>query len=128
MNIQIFGTKKCNNTKKAERFFKERNIQIHFRDLAEKGVSPGELENILQKISEEELIDTDSKQYEKRGLKFMVFNIKDELLSDPLLFKTPIVRNGKEVTVGYEPEIWKEWIKKNCKIAKLKDDLLLNFF
>ncbi|MBK8945203.1 MAG: ArsC family transcriptional regulator [Ignavibacteriae bacterium] len=111
MNIQIFGTKKCNNTKKAERFFKERNIQIHFRDLAEKGISAGELDNILLKIDEENLIDRNSKQFEKRGLKYMIFNTKDELLSDPLLLKTPIVRNGKDVTVGYEPEVWKEWMK-----------------
>lgn len=111
MNIQIFGTKKCNDTKKAERFFKERNIQIHFRDLAEKGISAGELENILHKIDEENLINRNSKQFEKRGLKYMIFNLKEELLSDPLLLKTPIVRNGKDVTVGYEPEVWKEWMK-----------------
>lgn len=109
MNIQIFGTKKCNNTKKAQRFFKERNIQFHFRDLNEKGISKGELENIKTKIDIEDLIDTNSKQYVKRGMKFMVFNIEEELLEDPLLFKTPIVRNGKDVTIGYEPDIWKMW-------------------
>ena len=111
MNIQIFGTKKCSDTRKAERFFKERKIQYQFRDLNEKGVSKGELENISQKISLEDLIDKEGKQYKKRNLQFMVFNIEQELLNDPLLFKTPIVRNGKLVTVGNEPEIWKEWIK-----------------
>jgi Spx/MgsR family transcriptional regulator len=109
MNIQIFGTKKCNDTKKAQRFFKERNIKFHFRDLTEKGLSPGELNNIARVIDMEELIDTESKQYQKRGMQFMVFNIEEELLEDPLLLKTPIVRNGKEVTIGYEPEIWKSW-------------------
>ncbi|MCB0730833.1 MAG: ArsC family transcriptional regulator [Ignavibacteriae bacterium] len=109
MNIQIFGTKKCNNTKKAQRFFKERGIQIHFRDLTEKGLSPGELQNITAKIDINELIDTESKQYKKRGMQFMVFNIEEELLEDPLLLKTPIVRFGREATVGYEPEIWKSW-------------------
>lgn len=111
MNIQIFGTKKCSNTKKAERFFKERNIKFHPRELTEKGVSKGELENIKRKIELDDLIDTNGKQYKKRGLEYMVFDKEDELLNDPLLFKTPIVRNGSEVTVGYEPDVWKEWIK-----------------
>lgn len=109
MNIQIFGTKKCNDTKKAQRFFKERNIKFHFRDLTEKGLSPGELNNIARVFDMEELIDTESKQYQKRGMQFMIFNIEEELLEDPLLLKTPLVRNGKEVTIGYEPEIWKSW-------------------
>lgn len=110
MNIQIFGTKKCNDTKKTERFFKERDIPIHFRDLSEKGISPGELDNILCVVKIDDLIDLNSKQYIKRGLQYMIFNTKEELLADPLLFKTPIVRNGKMVTVGYQPEIWKGWI------------------
>ena len=109
MNIQIFGTKKCNNTKKAERFFKERGIKIHFRDLTEKGLAPGELQNISRAIDINELIDAESKQYKKRGMQYMVFNLEEELLADPLLLKTPIVRNGKEATIGYEPEIWKSW-------------------
>ncbi len=109
MNIQIFGTKKCNNTKKAQRFFKERNIQIHFRDLTEKGISPGELQNISRPIDINNLIDTESKQYKKRGMQFMVFNIEEELLEDPLLLKTPIVRNGEKATIGYEPDVWKNW-------------------
>jgi arsenate reductase-like glutaredoxin family protein len=109
MNIQIFGTKKCNNTKKAQRFFKERNIQIHFRDLTEKGISPGELQNISRAIDLDNLIDTESKQYKKRGMQFMVFDIEEELLEYPLLLKTPIVRNGKQATIGYEPDVWKTW-------------------
>ena len=109
MNIQIFGTKKSNDTKKAQRFFKERNIKFHFRDLAEKGLSPGELNNIARVIDIEELIDTESKQYQKRGMQFMVFDTGEELLEDPLLLKTPIVRNGKEATIGYQPDIWKTW-------------------
>ena len=109
MNIQIFGTKKCNNTKKAQRFFKERGIQIHFRDLTEKGLAQGELDNISRAIDLDELIDTESKQYKKRGMQFMVFNLEEELLEDPLLLKTPIVRNGKLATIGYQPDIWKNW-------------------
>jgi len=110
MNIQIFGTKKCSDTRKAERFFKERRIQFHFRDLNEKGISKGELDNIGRKFSVEDLIDRDGKQFRKRNLEYMTFDTENELLEDALLFKTPIVRNGNEVTLGYEPEIWKAWI------------------
>ena len=109
MNIQIFGTKKCRETQKAERYFKERKIPFHFRDLTEKGISKGELDNISSVIPLEELIDRDGKQFEKRNLKFMKFDIEEELLSDPLLLKTPVVRNGRQVTVGNKPEIWKTW-------------------
>ncbi len=109
MNIQIIGTKKCRDTQKAERYFKERNIQYQFRDLTIKGVSKGELENIKRVYDIEDLIDRESKQFSKRNLAYMVFDIEEELLEDPLLFRTPIVRNGKDVTVGFKPETWKKW-------------------
>lgn len=109
MNVQIIGTKGCSETRKAERFFSERRIQFHFRDLNEKGLAKGELENITRVIPIEELIDRDGKQYRKRNMQYMVFNIEEELLSDSLLLKTPIVRNGKEVTIGYQPDVWKKW-------------------
>ncbi|GBD90619.1 putative reductase [bacterium BMS3Abin04] len=110
MNIQILGTKKCKDTKKAERFFKERNIKFQFRNFAEKGVSPGELENIKRVFDVEELLDKEGKEFRKRNLGYMVFNTETELLNNPLLFRTPIVRNGKSVTLGYQPDIWKKWI------------------
>ena len=113
MNIIIYGTKKCNDTKKAQRFFKERNIQFHFRDLGEKGLAKGELNNITSKIQIEDLIDKESKQFKKRGLEYMVYNIEEELLEDPLLLKTPIVRNGNLFTIGNELETWKKWIMIN---------------
>ena len=109
MNIQIMGTKKCSDTRKAERFFKERSINFQFRDLNEKGISKGELNNICRKIPPDDLIDRE--QFNKRGMSHMVFDIEEELLADPLLFKTPIVRNGSDATVGYAPETWKEWLK-----------------
>jgi len=110
MNIQIIGTKKCRETQKAERFFKERTIPYQFRDLSDKGISKGELENISNVVPLDELIDRESKRFKDRGMQFMVFNIEDELLDDSLLLKTPIVRNGKSVTVGYNPEVWNEWL------------------
>jgi len=113
MNIQIIGTKKCKETQKAERFFKERRIPFHFRDLNDKSLAKGELDNITRVIPLEDLIDRESKRFKDRGMQFMVFNIEQELLSDSLLLKTPVVRNEKLVTVGYQPDVWKEWIKNN---------------
>jgi len=112
MNIQIIGTKKCKDTQKAERFFKERRIQFHFRDLNIKGISKGELNNILLVIPIDDLLDKESKQFKKRNLEFIVYKTEEELLNDPLLLKIPIVRNGKLVTIGFQPDTWKEWIKE----------------
>ena len=109
MNIQIIGTKKCKETQKAERYFKERRITFHFRDLTEKGLAKGELENISRVILLDDLIDRESKRFKDRGMQFMVFDVEEELLADPLLLKTPIVRNEKMVTIGYQPDVWKEW-------------------
>lgn len=106
--IQIFGTKKCKESAKALRFFKERNIKIHFVDLAEKGMSKGELQNISRFIPMNELIDTESREYEKLNLKYIKFVIEEELLLHPLLIKTPVVRSGKKASSGYKPETWAE--------------------
>jgi arsenate reductase len=108
--IQIFGTKKCKDTRKAERFFKERRIAFQFIDLKQKEISPGEFRSICQSVPVEELIDTEGKAYEDRGLKYMRFNIAEELQDHPDLFKTPIVRTKGKATVGYQPDIWKEWL------------------
>ena len=106
--IQIFGTKKCKDSAKAVRFFKERNIKFHFVDLAEKGISKGELQNISKIIPLPDLIDTDSKEYGRLNLKYMKFDIEEELLAHPLLIKTPIVRSGKKISCGSDPQAWNE--------------------
>lgn len=113
MSIQIFGTKKCNDTKKAQRYFKERGIKFHFRDLGEKGVSQGELDNIKRVFNLDELIDREGKQYKKRNLEYINHNVEEELLEDGLLFRTPIVRNGHKVTLGNQPEVWKQWLSED---------------
>ncbi|MEA1981336.1 MAG: ArsC/Spx/MgsR family protein, partial [candidate division Zixibacteria bacterium] len=69
----------------------------------------GELNSIKRFFDIEDIIDSDGKEYEKRNLKYMKFNIEDVLLENPLLFKTPIVRSAKQVTIGYQPETWKKW-------------------
>lgn len=112
MNIQIIGTKKCKSTQKAERFFKERSIPFHFRNIGEKNLSRGELNNILQVFKIEDLLDTNGDQYKKRNMSFMVYDIEEEILNDSLLLKTPVIRNGKLITVGYKPEIWKSWLNQ----------------
>ena len=111
MNIQIIGTKSCQDTRKAERYFKERRIPYQFRDLKEKGLSEKELNRIAQKVDPDDLLDREGKQFKKRQMEYMVFDTKEELLEDPLLLKTPIVRNGKyEVAVGHQPDRWQQWI------------------
>lgn len=110
--IQVFGTKKCSDTNKAIRFFKERGIKFQFIDLNEKEITKGELNSITKNISLEDLIDTAGKQFKKRNLQFMSYNLEEELLSDPLLFKTPITRLGNESALGIATEKWKSWIEK----------------
>ncbi len=112
-NLQIFGVKDCRDTQKAERYFKERNIKYQFRNLAEKGISKGELESIKRKFTIDELFNEEGKQYKKRNLQYIKFDKEEELLNDSLLFVTPIVRTKTDVTLGYKPEIWNKWIKES---------------
>ena len=111
MNIQIFGTLKCQETKKAQRYFKERGIPFQFINLSEKGLSKGELNSVKAAVSMDNLVDREGKEYGRLNLKYISHDIEDELLQHPLLFKTPIVRNGSRATVGYEPDVWKEWLE-----------------
>jgi arsenate reductase (glutaredoxin) len=109
MGIQIFGTLKCQETRKAQRYFKDRSIPFQFINLAEKGLSRGELNSVSAVTGIENLIDKNSKEYTKRNLKYLTHNVEEELLNHPLLYKTPIVRYGRNATVGYAPDVWKEW-------------------
>ena len=109
--LQIFGTKKCKNTEKAVRFFKERKIEFHWVDLTEKKMSKGELENISKILRLEDMLDRTGKEYKKRNLEYMEYDLFEEILSNPLLLKTPIIRLKNKASAGYEPEIWKEWLK-----------------
>ena len=111
MNIQIFGTKKCNDTKKADRFFKERRIKFQFIDLKEKALSKGELQSVKKVVGLENLINKSAKDYTKLNMdKIRSSEMREEiLLKNPSLYVTPIVRNGKDATVGYAIETWKTW-------------------
>ena len=109
MNIQIFGTPKCQDTRKAQRFFKERGIPFQYIDLTAKGLSKGELNSVKSTVGIENLIDKEGKEYARKNLKYLTHNVEEELLNNPLLLKTPIVRNGSKATAGYKPDVWKEW-------------------
>ena len=114
MNIQIFGTKKCFDTKKAERFFKERSIKYQLIDMKEKGMSKGELSSVKNSVGINELINIKSKNYKKSNFgNIRSVEVKEEImLKDQTLINTPIVRNAKKATVGYKPEVWNEWLKE----------------
>ena len=109
MNIQIFGKNKCFDTKKAERWFKERRIKYQYIDLNRYGISRGELTSVKSAVGLDALIDEKAKDAEI--LRYLAYadDKFEKLLEDPLLIKTPIVRNGKKATVGYVPDVWKDW-------------------
>ena len=112
MNIQIFGKNKCFDTKKAERWFKERRIKFQSIDLVRYGMSSKEFDSVLRAIGGvDNLIDWNNKSQEITNMKYMDDKIakEDKLFDDPSLMKTPIVRNGKQATVGFCPEIWEKW-------------------
>ena len=109
--VQLIGTRDCPNTRKADRFFRERGIRPHFVDLKERPLSEGELANICGNRDPEELLDRESKAYSKAGLAYMVYDPVEEALKNPAILKTPIVRRGKEVTIGLKLEIWKSWLR-----------------
>ncbi|MEQ2457285.1 arsenate reductase family protein [Flavonifractor hominis] len=109
MNIQIFGKSKCFDTKKAERYFKERRIKFQSVDLVKYGISPGELKSVVNAVGLAALIDP--KHPDAALLNYLAYDADklDKLLEDPRLLRTPIVRNGRQATVGYCPEIWQSW-------------------
>ena len=112
MNIQIFGSKKCNDTKKAQRFFKERGIKFQFIDMKEKGMSKGEFNSVAQfNGGIENMIDWNGKDQDTLALiKYIAEEDRlEKILENPQVIKTPVVRNGKQFTIGYQPEVWKTW-------------------
>ena len=112
MNIQIFGTKKCNDTKKAERFFKERGIKYQFIYMKEKGMSKGEFTSVAQANDGlDNMINWEGKDQDILALiKYIADEDKlEKVLENPQVIKTPVVRNGKQSTLGYQPDVWKGW-------------------
>ena len=110
MNVQIFGRRDCSDTRKAERWFKERRIPFQFVDLKIKGLAPREFETIAAAVGIAHLVDTTSKRFLEKGLAAAPpARVRAALAEDSLLLKTPMVRNGREATLGVKPEIWSAW-------------------
>lgn len=109
MNIQIFGKSKCFDTKKAERYFKERRIKVQQVDVMKFGMSRGELNSVKAAVGLEQLVNWDHP--DAALLKYLAYDQDklEKLLEHQELLKTPIVRNGRQATVGYQPEVWKNW-------------------
>jgi len=112
MNIQIFGSSKSFDSKKAERWFKERRIKYQFVDLAKYGMSNGEFDSVLRALGGiNNLIDWNAKHPDIDLMRYMDDPIakEDKVFDNPKLMKQPVVRNGKKATVGYCPEVWETW-------------------
>jgi arsenate reductase-like glutaredoxin family protein len=111
VNIQIYGRSKNFDTKKAERYFKERKIKFQSIDIDRYGLSKGELGSVIAAVGIDMLVDVEGKEYERLNLKYIsTGQTKAEmLLNNPRLLVAPIVRNGKLATIGYRPEVWKDW-------------------
>jgi len=112
LNIQIFGKSKCFDTKKAERYFKERRVKYQYVDLLRYGLSGKEFDAVLRGVGGiDHLIDWNSKSQDVTNMKYMddVRTKEDKVFDNPQLMRTPIVRNGKQVTVGYCPDVWAKW-------------------
>ena len=109
MNIQIYGKSKCFETKKAERYFKERRIKFQRIDIIGVGLSRGEFTSVKSAVGLDALIDSSAQGAEI--LTYLAFDAdkEEKLLENPSFFKTPIVRNGKKASVGFCPDIWKNW-------------------
>ena len=112
MNIQIFGTKKSFDTKKAQRYFKERRVKFQFIDLKEKGMSKGELESVARAVGGiDAVIDPKAKDADPVALvQYLAADQKfEKVLDNQQILREPIVRNGRQATVGYKPDVWKGW-------------------
>ena len=112
MNIQIFGVSKSADTRKAERYFKERRIKFQSIDMKKYGMSGGEFDSVLRAVGGiDNLIDWEGKSPDLDLIRYMANTTdkEDKVFDNPMLIKMPVVRNGKQATVGYCPEVWKTW-------------------
>ncbi|WP_202912867.1 ArsC/Spx/MgsR family protein [Deinococcus kurensis] len=110
LQVQVFGTRKSKETRAAERFFKERKIKIHFVDLKERPIAKGELSRFVQKFGLNALLDLEGKAYERSNLAYLRTTedgVIAKIIDDPELLRLPLVRSGKHLTVGEDPDGWK---------------------
>ena len=109
MSLQIIGTAKCRDTKKCRLWFEQRGISFHFVDLGKRSLSPGELKAIAAVIPWDDMMNRESKAWKKKQLEWKEFNPEEELFEDSLLLKTPVVRDGNNIVIGYVPELWENY-------------------
>lgn len=112
MEVQVFGTQGCPDTRKALRFFKERRVKVHFVDLRQRAASKGELRRFVQKFGTDALIDRDSKRFRSLGLHAAHYGDErwlDILEEEPMVLRTPLVRWQQRLTLGHDEAAWKEW-------------------
>ena len=109
MNIQIFGKSKCFDTKKAERYFKERRIKYQYIDLIKFGMSMGELNSVISAVGLDNLVDPKDVDFELFNRLAYREDKIERLFEVPEMIRTPVVRNGKQATIGYCPDVWKDW-------------------
>jgi arsenate reductase (glutaredoxin) len=113
MNVQIFGFRDCQDTRKAQRFFAERRIAVHFVDLDERPAAKGELRRFAERFGAAALIDRDGSRFRALGLRVAGDSpqrLLDRALTEPRLLRTPLVRNGGKVTIGHAPDDWQTWV------------------
>ena len=110
VSVQIFGVKNSPAVRAAERFFKERRIQIHFVDLKQKPMSPGEIRRFIERFGLPGLLDTEGKSYIDAGMAYMKLS-DAELLAriekEPKLLRLPLVRAGGRISIGQDEASWK---------------------
>lgn len=113
MTVQIFGFNDCQDTRKAQRFFAERRIAVHYVDLKERPASKGELRRFAERVGARALIDKEGARYRALGLRVALDSperLLERALTEPRLLRTPLVRNGGKVTVGLAPDEWQAWV------------------
>ncbi|RMF19002.1 MAG: ArsC family transcriptional regulator [Candidatus Dadabacteria bacterium] len=114
MDIIVIGSRKCADTRKAERFFKERGVRPHTRDVRQKPLTPGEIRKIAAQVGGiDAIIDREGKEFEKQNLRYLSVDWVEALQRWPGITRTPIVRCGPRATVGYVPEVWTQWLKNS---------------
>ena len=109
--IQVFGTIKNRDTQKALRFFKERRIEVQFRDMNVKPPSPGELDDMAAALGGfDQLLDVTSAAAKERGFQYLDYDPREELLLDSRLYKIPLIRAGKgRAVLGFDEKIIRNW-------------------
>jgi arsenate reductase-like glutaredoxin family protein len=111
--VQIFGTKKSSDTRKAQRFFSERRVPVHFVDLTERAASLGELRRFAQKFGVRALVDSESRRFRELGLGAAMLSDDrwlDTLVEEPLVLRMPLVRRGNDLTIGLAEDVWRAWM------------------